>query len=69
MAAGEYDVILLDQKLSEAQKFEFFRELKSYPYLWESFKSDYKNRHMKTVKLWRWKLCVVNLIFPQIAYK
>ena len=52
-------------KLSEAQKFEFFRELKSYPYLWESFKSDYKNRHMKTVKWWRCNLCVVNLIFPQ----
>ena len=58
MAAGENELILLDQKLSEAHKFELFRELKNY--LWESSKSDYKNRHMKTVKLWRWKLCVVN---------
>ena len=45
------ELILLDQKLSEAQQFELFRELKNYPCLWESSKSDYKNRHMKAMAM------------------
>lgn len=41
------EVEFLDQKLSEAQKFDLYRDLQGYRCLWETSNVDYKNRELK----------------------